>query len=428
MHVRFRRKPVSRLSSFRVVTLICFFALPSSVVAYQAVAASQQAGSISGHIFTDAAHPVQGAAITLLNSQTAIHKVAYSDASGAYVFSSLPAGQYQLLAFHPGYFAEYFNMVPQKGNLIESSKMLRGAHHSFIQGVVLRPDQPTATADFKLTPSPSIKALRDEALSASYSAKERAQLSFSSGTFSPDVRYLALQSKNVVSGDPEQVWRYELGTGQLVAVTPTPTVADSPQIRTLHWAGDSLQVTGEDRWGGRHFQAELPAHGSSSITYTQQPSPWPQAENLIVSAGRYTLTATVLHGGSTTWAARLDGSGPHKVIASALLNAPIVNAAVPFFFYVPVTYPTTFIDDSVAAFDLRTGHQTTQRLPVSTGLRLLAVAPDASGFLLAYQVMGGCEPTFNQDGEASDQLNGFGGLPLQRQAAHVCFVHLHSPR
>ena len=31
---------------------------------------------------------------------------------------------------------------------------------------------------------------------------------------------------------------------------------------------------------------------------------------------------------------------------------------------VPVTYPTTFIDDTVAVLDLRTGRQTTQRLPV----------------------------------------------------------------
>jgi len=241
------------------------------------------------------------------------------------------------------------------------------------------------------------------------------------------MRYLALQTNNVVSGDPEQVWRYELATGQLVPVTPTPTVTDNPQIRTLHWAGDSLQVTGIDRSGGRQFQAELPEQGSPSITYTQQPSLWPQTEDPLGSAGRYTLTPTVLHGGSTTWTAQLDGSGPYKVLASALLTAPIVNAAVPFFFYAPVTNPTTFIDDTVAVLDLRTGHQTTQRLPVSTGLHLLAVAPDASGFLLAYQVMGGCDPAPNQDGEDSDQLNGFGGLPFQRQAAHVCFVHLHGP-
>src|SRR5271170_373947 len=83
MHVRFGRKPVSRLSPFRVVALICFVALPSSVLAYQSAAAIQQAGSISGHIFTDTALPVQGTAITLLNSQTTLHKVALSDASGA---------------------------------------------------------------------------------------------------------------------------------------------------------------------------------------------------------------------------------------------------------------------------------------------------------------------------------------------------------
>ncbi len=318
-------------------------------------------------------------------------------------------------------------MVPQKG--IEAPKKLRGgAPHSFIQGVMLRTDQPAATANFKLTPSPPIKALRDETLSASYTAQERARLSFCSGTFSSDLRYLALQTNNVVSGDPEQVWRYELATGQLVPVTPTPTKATSPEILSIHWAGEALHVTGIDRLSGRQFEAELPEQGSPSITYTLQPSPRPRAEDPLGIAGRYTLTSTALHGGSTTWTAQLDGGGRNKVIAASLLNAPIVNAAVPFFFYVPVTYPTTFINDTVAVRDLRTDRQTTQRLPASTGLQLLAVAPDASGFLLAYQVMGGCEPAPNQDGEDSDQLNGLGGLPAQRQAAHVCFVHLQSPR
>lgn len=125
MHVRLRRKPLSRLGPFRVTALICFVALPSSVLAYQSATASQQAGSISGHIFADTALPVQGTAITLLNSQTMLHKVALSDASGAYVFSSLPAGQYLLLAFHPGYFAGYFNMVPEKGHSIEEPTACR---------------------------------------------------------------------------------------------------------------------------------------------------------------------------------------------------------------------------------------------------------------------------------------------------------------
>jgi hypothetical protein len=259
-------------------------------------------------------------------------------------------------------------------------------------------------------------------------AQERAQLSFCSGNFSPDLRYLAVQTTGIVSGDPEQVWRYELATGRLVPVTPRPTAASLPAIiLSLHWAGDVLRVTGIDRASGRQFHAELPEQGSPSVTYTQPPSPGLQTEDSLRYAGRYTLTPTVLHGGSTTWTAQLDGTGPHRVIAGALLNTPIVNPTVPFFFYVPVTYPTTFNDDTVAALDLRTGRQTTQRLPASYGLQLLAVAPDASGFLLAYQVMGSCEPLPNQDGEDSEQINGFGGLPFQRQAVHVCFLHLPVP-
>jgi hypothetical protein len=426
MHVRTRSRAISGRILFRVAGLLCFVALLPSAMAYQAVISSQQAGSISGHVFTDPAHPVQAAAITLLNSQTKIHQVTHSDASGAYVFSSLPAGQYLLLAFHPGYFAEYFNVVPQKEHAIEGSKTLRDSSHSFMQGVTLPTDQAAVNADFNLKPSPPIRALRDESLSASYSTQERAQLSFCSGIFSPDLRYLAIRTTGIVSGDPEQVWRYELANGQLVPVTPTPTLATGPEILSIHWAGEALHVAGIDRSNGRQFEAELSGQGSPSITYTQQSSPSPKAEDPLGSAGRYTLTPTVLHGGSTSWTAQLDGSGRKKVIAAALLNAPVVDATIPFFFYVPVSYPTTFRDDTVATLDLDTGRQTTQRLPASD-LQLLAVAPDASGFLLAYQVMGGCEPVPNQDGEDLDQLNGFNGVPFQRQAAHVCFVHLSRP-
>ena len=420
------RKLASLFRLFWVPVFICLVSSPSSAMAFQETPPSQNAGSISGHIYIADCRPISGTTITLLNTQTTIHRTAQSDASGFYVFSSLPAGQYWLLAFHPDYFAEYFNMVPRKGYVAVARKESPGAPHMFNQGITLHTDSSAAIADFDLRPFPPVQALRDEALLTSYSMKERAQLLFSSGTFSPDRRYLALQTSNVITGDSEQVWRYELSTGQLVPVTPTPTNATSPAIHTLRWVGDSIHVIGTDHLGARLFQAEIPEQGSPSITYTQH-FPWPKVENRLSSAGRYTLTSVVLHGGSATWTAQLDGRGPSKVIAVAILNAPVVDAAIPFFFYVPVTYPATFLDDRVAALDLRTGRQTTQRLPASSGLRLLAAAPDENGFLLAYEVMGECVPTTNQNGEDSAQLNGFGGLPFRRQQAHVCFVHLHIP-
>ncbi|WP_114209442.1 carboxypeptidase-like regulatory domain-containing protein [Acidisarcina polymorpha] len=101
---------MKRLCSIRVAALLCSFALLSPALAFQSSNLGRQAGSISGRLLTDTGHPVQGTAVSLLNTQKTLHLVAQSDASGAYVFSSLPAGQYLLLAFHPGYFAEYFNM------------------------------------------------------------------------------------------------------------------------------------------------------------------------------------------------------------------------------------------------------------------------------------------------------------------------------
>ena len=104
-----------------------------------------------------------------------------------------------------------------------------------------------------------------------------------------------------------------------------------------------------------------------------------------------------------------------------------MDPALPFIFFVPVTYPTTFLDDRITALDLRTGRSATQRLPVRAD-QLLAVRPDGDNFLLAYQVRGGCEPTPNEDGEASEQINGFGGVtPFKQNATHVCFVHLRRP-
>ena len=216
-------------------------------------------------------------------------------------------------------------------------------------------------------------------------------------------------------------------TRQLVAVTPAPTQAGLQSIASVQWSDTHLHVTGITRMGGRLFEEDLPADGAPSITYKDQPFSYPQPEDPTASAGAYKLTSQRLHGGSTSWLAQRNGKGPSHLVAAALLNTPVVNPAVPYFFYIPVTYPTTFVDDQVATLDLRTGRQTIQRLPVTPD-QLLAVAPDSNGFLLAYQVRGGCEPTPNQDGEASEQINGIASsTPFEQKATHVCFVHLRRP-
>ncbi len=405
--------------------LFCSKAIPSSMPVIQTGDAATQQGRISGHVFTGGDLPLAGVAVTLLNYEVDLHRVTHTDASGAYSFTAVPTGHYLLEAFHAGYYAEYFNMAPSEA-YPAARRTAPGAPHMFEQGVTLRADTTAATADFKLTSSPSVEALHDEALQTVYPPKERAQLSFSSGSFSPGLRYLALATTGIASGDPEQVWRYELATGHLVPVSPTPTQALTTQIFSVSWTGEVLHVLGTDHLGGREFEASLAKSGTPEITFKPQPFTLSfPSESL--AAGPYTLTPITIHGGSVSWTARRKGERQDKTVAGALLNTPVADPAIPFFFYVPVTYPTTFLDDRIAALDLRSGKEARQRVPVSEGLQLLAAAPDADGFLVAYQVLGSCIPETNQDGEDVVQLRSLGPQSLQRQTAHVCLVHLPRP-
>ena len=69
--------------------------------------------------------------------------------------------------------------------------------------------------------STSITALDDSALAKTYPGK-RAGLSFEEGRFSPDGAFFAFSVSQIESGDPEQVWLYELKTRKLVAATEAP--------------------------------------------------------------------------------------------------------------------------------------------------------------------------------------------------------------
>ncbi|MDE2210757.1 MAG: hypothetical protein KGJ99_13610, partial [Betaproteobacteria bacterium] len=61
----------------------------------------------------------------------------------------------------------------------------------------------------------AIAALDDTALAKAYPAK-RAGLSFEDGCFSPDGAFFALSVSQIESGDPEQVWLYDLRARKLV--------------------------------------------------------------------------------------------------------------------------------------------------------------------------------------------------------------------
>jgi hypothetical protein len=105
---------------------------------------------------------------------------------------------------------------------------------------------PAAASPATILSPAAIVALDDSALAKAYSAK-RAGLSFEQGRFSSDGALFAFSVSQIESGDPEQVWLYDLRARTLVPVTEAPkhgligfTIAD------IAWGKDNtLYVSGE---------------------------------------------------------------------------------------------------------------------------------------------------------------------------------------
>jgi uncharacterized protein len=70
-------------------------------------------------------------------------------------------------------------------------------------------------------PASAITALDDSALAKAWPA-QRAAASFEEGLFSPDGRYFAFSVSQLVSGDADQVWLYDLRARKLGAAMPPP--------------------------------------------------------------------------------------------------------------------------------------------------------------------------------------------------------------
>jgi hypothetical protein len=248
--------------------------------------------------------------------------------------------------------------------------------------------------------------MKDDAFELLYTSNERLRANFSSGAFSPDGRYVAVVVGDIVTGDPEQAWRYDLQTGELRAITERPTEVTSPVVRDLLWKGNSLYVTGHlgMKWRGftvittgddvretdvvpaevKNFFANRARAEESDTSGVGTPR----------KIGTFVVKGEALHGGDTTWRARQDGTRRDFIVASAIHGSPVFldNPAMAF-------YQTgSAWRSNIVAFDMESGHSQTLSLP--TGLTtLLAAKQETDGFLLAYSVAGSCTVTENSEGE-----------------------------
>jgi hypothetical protein len=369
---------------------------------------------ITGHVYRgNTGEPLADAVVTLVSRSSQHHQIARTASDGSYTFRNLEPGQYNMAAYKPKFLGELYGL--------ESGGDLRGA--------ILPPDQSIKGADFHLLLSPAVSAMKDDAFQSLYTSNERLGANFSSGAFSPDGRYFAVVVGDILTGDPEQAWRYDLQTGELRAITETPTEATLPIVLDLLWKGTSLYVSGRLRTRDRGFIAI--ANGSDVRETDVAPA---EEKNVFADRakveesdtsgvgpprkiGAFVVKGEYLHGGDSTWTARKDGTEREFIVASAIQGSPVFldNPAMTF-------YPVYGWHSSVVAFDMETGHSQTLDLP--TGLTtLLAAKQETDGFLLVYSVPGSCTVTENSEGEDLYLLGQVLAYHWPPTAKHMCFVH-----
>jgi hypothetical protein len=275
---------------------------------------------ITGHVYRGSTgEPLADAVVTLVSRSSQHHQIARTASDGSYTFRDLEPGQYNMAAYKPKFLGELYGLEPG-GDL---------------RGAILPPDQSIKGADFRLLLSPAVSAMKDDAFQSLYTSNERLGANFSSGAFSSDGRYLAVVVGDIVSGDPEQAWRYDLQTGELRAITERPTEATSPVVRDLLWKGNSLYVSGTLGMKERGFTViatgddihETDVVPAEVTDFFANRARADESDTSGVGPprkiGSFVVKGEHLHGGDSTWRARKDGTEREFIVAGAIQGSPV---------------------------------------------------------------------------------------------------------
>lgn len=132
-----------------------------------------------------------------------------------------------------------------------------------------------------------LSTLADAALNAAH-PKERAELEFPQGAFSPHGDLFAFGVSQIVSGDIDQVWIYSLADKKLVPATPSP-VRDKTDvsIQGFSWFNSALYVQGTT---GAHADAQTPFVRAATMAGSHETKGMPQ-EQVLPGAARDTTAA-----------------------------------------------------------------------------------------------------------------------------------------
>jgi hypothetical protein len=370
---------------------------------------------IAGHVYSPDGQPLAGVVVTIESAQGNLndqHELTSQD--GSYAFARLEPGGYTITAFRSGLIGEIYGMTSERS----------------LSPLNLRPEQSLDKIDFHLRTSPPIAEMPNEAIAAAY-PQNLVDLGAVYGRFSADGTLLAIVTNGIATGDPEQVWLYNLQTNKLFAATETPVPKMSPMIRAIAWVGNTLYIDGDRTQSTRHFVVEATAEGAKEISV-----PPPAAQSALASAspgiddedgaivGTYRVRLERrCHGcGPDLLAKSLKTSQQFTIESDLIAGNFVFDSATPIVFYPSISS----WNGAIIAFNLQTRRSLRLDLPMYRFSALLAAHKKQNGFLLAYALTAGsCLPRLSPYGEDLWLLPKNIDVRIQKHPLTVCFVTLH---
>ncbi|HKN76370.1 MAG TPA: carboxypeptidase regulatory-like domain-containing protein [Candidatus Acidoferrum sp.] len=309
-----------------------------------------------------------------------------TDPDGRFVFERVEPGEYELLICRTGFVCQMFG------------------------GESVKAGQNLDTRDIKLTPSLEVISAKDDAFDAVY-ADQRVHMGFGPTSFSANGKLFAFSVGGMTTGDPVDVWSYDLEAGSLTLIAQTEEEKKQHwSILDLAWGKEgTLYIHAENRVGPARpaFLAATSAGAKVIGAFPGDVGIGPTAlfdvsSERLCRGYAFTLTAR-----------RRDGTDSFEI---AEITRNFVYDAEDSL----VLYP----EGGIVEFDLNTRRSRKIAVPIEP-LILLDYIKTGNSLMVAYVTRGACEPEPSAHGEEEwVKINLSRNVALRRQptVSHICFV------